>query len=168
MKWLPMSAVLSFTSAGLPLAAGCGAESTPLPVASIPGPTASTGGSTTNDAERPLPQDPAVAWSASSAPVVATATIVGPPGSLFVSEYRVDCSGKGYREKCLQVRQREGQPWQSMSAAHGIEGFRYEDGHKYELKVSFVRVEDGEGTFLLDASRWRLVEVVSDQTMKPP
>lgn len=80
--------------------------------------------------------------------------------TLFVHEARVDCEGEGPR-KCLQVREPGDSEWSYFYST--IEGFDYEEGTRYELRVSVEEVEDppADGSSL----RYVLVEIVSAQKM---
>lgn len=78
--------------------------------------------------------------------------------TLFVHEERVDCEGEGPR-KCLQVRESENDEWTYFYS--NIEGFDYEEGTRYELRVRVEEVPDppADGSSL----RYVLVEIVSQE-----
>lgn len=82
--------------------------------------------------------------------------------TLFVHEARVDCEGEGPR-KCLQVRESESDEWTFFYST--IEGFDYEEGTRYELRVSVEEVPNPPA----DASslRYVLVEIVSQEKVSP-
>jgi hypothetical protein len=82
--------------------------------------------------------------------------------TLFVREMRVDCEGEGPR-KCLQVRESESGEWTLFYSR--IKGFQYEEGTKYELRVSVEKVPKP----MADASSlsYTLVEIVSQQKVAP-
>lgn len=75
---------------------------------------------------------------------------------LFVHQTRVDCVGEGPR-KCLQVRHVESEPWTLFYS--GIQGFTYEEGHTYQLRVEVVN--DPHPPADGSSKRYRLVEIVS-------
>ena len=76
--------------------------------------------------------------------------------TLYVAHFRVDCVGVAPM-KCLQVRETPNAEWRMFY--DGIEGFDYEEGYDYELRVRTEEVENPPA----DASsiRWILEEVVS-------
>lgn len=76
--------------------------------------------------------------------------------TLYVAHFRVDCVGVGPM-KCLQVRETPEAEWRMFYDR--IEGFDYEEGYDYELRVRTEEVENPPA----DASsiRWILEEVVS-------
>ena len=57
----------------------------------------------------------------------------------FVADHRVDCVGSGPM-KCLLVRERPADDWQFFY--NGIEGFHYEEGFEYEIKVRVYGVNN--------------------------
>lgn len=75
---------------------------------------------------------------------------------LFVREVRVDCEGEG-PQKCLQIRASASDPW--LLHYGSIEGFHYEDGYAYELKVVVETITRPPAD--ATSHRYRLVEVVS-------
>lgn len=81
--------------------------------------------------------------------------------TIFVRDKRVDCEGEGPR-LCMQVREAQSEEWTLFYGK--IEGFSYEEGYAYELRVKV----DGAKAPPADApsQRLRLVEVVSKE--KPP
>jgi len=98
-----------------------------------------------------VPPTPSTASTADAASPAAAA-----PSTLFVREVRVDCEGEG-PQKCLQIRASAADPWNLLY--DGIEGFHYEDGNAYELRVSIelVRRPPADAT----SKRYHLVEIVS-------
>lgn len=98
----------------------------------------------------PLPTVPV----APAAPAAASDTPA--PQTLFVHEKRNDCQGEAPM-KCLQVRESQDAPWRNFFGR--IEGFEYEEGNAYELRVEVTPIPDPPA----DASnrRYRLVEIVS-------
>ena len=79
-----------------------------------------------------------------------------------MSATRVDCMGEGPR-KCMQVRESESDPWTMFYDR--IEGFTYEEGHAYELRVALEKTPNppADGSSL----RYRLVEIISKQKVAP-
>ncbi|HEX8227851.1 MAG TPA: DUF4377 domain-containing protein [Chloroflexia bacterium] len=75
--------------------------------------------------------------------------------TVYVGPQRVDCEGMG-PQKCYQVKERLEDPWQFFYDE--IEGFAYEEGYTYELRVEETQVADPPA----DAAsfKWRLLEVV--------
>jgi hypothetical protein len=123
------------------LVVGCGPDATTAP--NVP---ASSGATTTEPG-------PASGPDASSGSADETGT-----KTLFVREVQADCEGEGPR-KCLQVRESESADWMLFYAP--IEGFTYEEGTKYELRVSVEKNPQP----MADASslKYALVEIVSQQ-----
>ncbi|MEJ7735605.1 MAG: DUF4377 domain-containing protein [Polyangiaceae bacterium] len=76
--------------------------------------------------------------------------------TLFVAEALVDCQGEGPM-KCMRVRAADDQPW-SLHYDR-IEGFTYEPGFVYELRVE--RRDVAKPAADAPSSRLRLLEVVS-------
>lgn len=76
--------------------------------------------------------------------------------TLFVRDQRVTCEAEGPRE-CLQVRNTESEEWRNLFAS--IEGFEYEPGNSYELRVEVTPIANPPA----DASslKYKLKEVVS-------
>jgi hypothetical protein len=58
---------------------------------------------------------------------------------LLVNSALVDCVGVGPM-KCMQVRRSAQQPWELFYT--GIEGFTFEPGYQYRLKVRVTPVEN--------------------------
>lgn len=83
--------------------------------------------------------------------------------TIFVREKRVDCEGEGPR-LCLQVRATNSEEWQLFYGR--IEGFSYEEGFLYELRVKVEGVQSppADGS----SQRLHLVEVVSKQKVTTP
>ncbi len=73
-----------------------------------------------------------------------------------VAESRVACVAVGPTE-CLQVRERPDAPWQLFYG--GIEGFVYEPGFRWVLRIAVTPVQDppADGSSLA----YRLLHVVS-------
>jgi heat shock protein HslJ len=81
----------------------------------------------------------------------------GPAGkTIYVAPYQVDCVGVA-PQKCLLVKERPEDDW--TYHYDQIEGFDYEPGYDYELRIQEDNVENPPA----DASsiRWTLIEVVS-------
>ncbi len=91
----------------------------------------------------------------------ATAPDAPEPQTLFVHEKRNDCQGEAPM-KCLQVRESDSDPWRNFFGR--IEGFEYEEGHAYELRVEVTQVAAPPA----DApnQRYRLIEVVSKRKVE--
>jgi hypothetical protein len=103
----------------------------------------------------PVPPDTPV--PSTGAPLVPTAKVAAPAGTtLFVAEALVDCQGEGPM-KCMRVRTSEDQPW-SLHYDR-IEGFTYEPGFVYELRVE--RRDVAKPAADAPSSRYRLLELVS-------
>lgn len=82
--------------------------------------------------------------------------------TFFVHEARVDCEGESPR-RCLQVREPGEEEWSYFYST--IEGFDYEEGTRYELRVLVEPVENppADGSSL----RYELVEIVSAEKVSP-
>jgi hypothetical protein len=129
----------------LALAMGCSStRSTP--------PDAPPGASTTPEST------PTVALSASAVAPAPPASASAPTNvkTLFVDAKKVPCEGEGVTE-CLRVKDGPDAPWQLFYRS--IEGFTYEPGYVYELRVEVADVKRAPA----DASskRTKLVTVVS-------
>lgn len=76
--------------------------------------------------------------------------------TLYVGPYQVDCVGVA-PQKCLLVREKPTDDWTYFYDQ--IQGFEYEPGFEYELRIMEERVENPPA----DASslRWTLLEVVA-------
>ncbi|MDQ5822645.1 MAG: DUF4377 domain-containing protein [Chloroflexota bacterium] len=76
--------------------------------------------------------------------------------TVYVGPQRVDCEGMG-PQKCYQVKERLEDPW--LLFYDEIEGFNYEEGYTYEIRVEETQVADppADGA----SFKWRLLEVVS-------
>jgi Domain of unknown function (DUF4377) len=85
-----------------------------------------------------------------------------PTKTLFVREAFAPCVGEGPM-KCMQVRQSEKDEWTLFYGR--IEGFTYEEGNTYELRVE-VR-ENPNPPAGGSSLRYRLVEVVSKEKVAP-
>lgn len=77
---------------------------------------------------------------------------------IYVGPELVDCVGVA-PQKCLQVKEEPGQDWRLFYGR--IEGFDYEPGYNYTLKIRETKVENPPA----DASslKWTLVEVVGKE-----
>lgn len=108
----------------------------------------------------PAPAEPALASTANDEPPPPTsataATAAAKLETLFVRDQRAACEGEGPRE-CLQVRNSESEEWRNLFAS--IEGFSYEPGNSYELRVEVTPIANPPA----DASslKYALKEVVS-------
>jgi hypothetical protein len=76
--------------------------------------------------------------------------------TLYVNRELVDCEGGAGPQKCLQVRREADKPWELFYG--GIDGFDFEPGFMYEVRVDVTDVDNPPA----DASsrRYSLVEVV--------
>jgi hypothetical protein len=103
----------------------------------------------------PLPRVPVAPASPEAAPDAPE------PQTLFVHEQRNDCQGEAPM-KCLQIRESDSDPWRNFYGR--IEGFEYEEGHAYELRVEVTPVPNPPA----DApnQRYRLIEVVSKRKVE--
>lgn len=74
---------------------------------------------------------------------------------VYVGPQRVDCEGMG-PQKCYQVKERLEDPW--LLFYDEIEGFNYEEGYTYEIRVEETQVADppADGA----SFKWRLLAVV--------
>lgn len=86
-------------------------------------------------------------------------SITEPRERLFtveIAEQQVPCVGM-FPQQCLQVRERSDAPWELFY--DGIEGFTYEPGFRYVLRVAERRIPDppADGSSLA----YRLLRVVS-------
>jgi heat shock protein HslJ len=83
--------------------------------------------------------------------------------TVYVGPYLVDCEGAG-PQKCLLVKEN---PEDEYSLFYDqIEGFDYEEGYEYELRVSEETLQDPPAD--ASAIRWTLIEVVSKTTVGAP
>ena len=100
----------------------------------------------------------AVALLALASVIVAACGPVGGSGekTIYVGPRQVDCVGVA-PQKCLLVKEKPGDDWTMYYDQ--IQGFDYEPGYEYELRIVEEEVENPPA----DASsiRWTLVEVVS-------
>lgn len=100
--------------------------------------------------------------SDSGASEAATTSDGGPANTstktLFVKEALVDCEGEGPMQ-CMQVREGGSDEW--VLFYDRIEGFTYEEGYAYELRVAV----EPRAKPPADASslRYRLLEVVTKE-----
>jgi hypothetical protein len=76
--------------------------------------------------------------------------------TLYINSELLDCEGGAGPQKCMQIRRSPGEHWELFY--DGIEGFEFEPGFTYELRVRATVVDDPPA----DASsqRYVLVEVV--------
>lgn len=79
--------------------------------------------------------------------------------TLEVAPQTVECVGEAV-QRCLQVRESPEEEWRYFYDT--IEGFTYEEGYTYVLRVLRQRVDDppADGSAL----RWRLLEVLSKES----
>ena len=101
-----------------------------------------------------------VACSRNTAPPVEAAAPAGIEKTLFIAPERKPCTGVAPME-CLQVRESPDLAWQYFYSE--IEGFTFEPGFDYELRVREEKVANppADGSSL----RWTLVRVVSKQAV---
>jgi hypothetical protein len=98
--------------------------------------------------------------------VTASCSSITQPGerllTLEVAEQRVACVGT-VPQQCLQVRERSDAPWQLFY--DGIDGFTYEPGFRYVLRVAERRIPDppADGSSLA----YRLLGIVSKTAAAP-
>jgi hypothetical protein len=151
----PLHHLLAAAACALSFAlfAGCGPEASQTSVVAPVTSTPQTMSPTPQDAGGPTPSSSAAADAGPSALVK----------KVLVSEKRADCVGESAR-KCMQVRESESDPWTLFYDR--IEGFTYEEGHRYELRVALESNPNppADGSSL----RYRLVEVISKQKVAPP
>jgi hypothetical protein len=81
---------------------------------------------------------------------------------IFVREKRVDCEGEGPM-LCMQVRNAANEEWTLFYGK--IEGFSYEEGHAYELRVRVdeAKMAPADGP----SQKFKLVEIVSKEKVVP-
>lgn len=79
--------------------------------------------------------------------------------TLYVKESLVDCVG-GAPMKCMQVRDDSNQEWTYFYS--NIQGFNYEPGYRYKLKVKVEDVENPPA----DASSKRYILISIDEKTK--
>lgn len=140
-RWLVLSAVLPVACTS----AASGPTEAPPQTATI---SASASAAPSAPPSTP-PASPSAAPSAAATPR-------GTVKTLFVDAKRVPCEGEGISE-CLRVRESPTGEWTLFYRT--IEGFTFEPGHSYELRVEVSSV----GNVPADASslHHRLVEIVS-------
>lgn len=82
--------------------------------------------------------------------------------TMFVHESMVDCEGVSPM-RCMQVRATDSEDWTWFYDR--IEGFEYEPGYRYELRVEVTDVDNppADGS----SKRYRLVQVVSKKKVEP-
>lgn len=87
----------------------------------------------------------------------------GTEKTLYVGPQLVDCQGVGPM-KCMQVREDPSEEWRLFYDA--IDGFTYEEGFIYTLRVLETKVENppADGSAL----RWQLLELVAKEEAPPP
>lgn len=83
--------------------------------------------------------------------------------TIFVREERVDCEGEGPM-LCMQVREAESEEWTLFYGR--IEGFSYEEGYAYELRVNTEEVKAPPAD--RPSRKVRLVEIVSKTKASKP
>jgi hypothetical protein len=83
--------------------------------------------------------------------------------TLQVASTKVPCTGM-FPTQCLQIRSGPGEPWGLTYG--GIEGFTYEPGYEYTLRVSRRTIANppADGSSVV----YRLVAVLSRQLVTPP
>ncbi len=118
----------------------------------------STGQNGQVDVPPPAPTSSAPSATATASPTN-TASSAAPAGNvktMFVDAKRVACEGEGLTE-CLRTKDAPDASW--LLFYRTIEGFTFEPGHLYELRVEVTEVKGAPA----DASsrRYRLVEIVS-------
>jgi hypothetical protein len=115
-----------------------------------------------NSPEPPVASEPTATPSADDPTPPAGATEPAKVETLFVRDQRVACEAEGPRE-CLQVRSSESEQWRNLFAS--IEGFDYEPGYGYELRVEVTPIANPPA----DAAslKYKLKEVVSKTKTAP-
>ena len=164
MSHLSSGAVAAFGALTLMLAlVAAGACGSPKPPLSTPPEASTTAPAEPVDASAaatPAAEAPAPTSGATTTPLEEVGKENAAPAvqSLFVREQLADCHGEAPM-KCLQVREVATEEWRNLYAP--IEGFEYEPGHAYELRVEVTQVAKppADGSSL----RYRLLEVVSKQ-----
>ena len=81
--------------------------------------------------------------------------------TVFVADHLVPCE-TGTNQKCMLVREKESDAWQNFY--DNIEGFTYEEGFAYQLKVQIEKVSNPEA----DSSdlKYTLLELISKTKTK--
>jgi len=84
------------------------------------------------------------------------ASAAGKNEVLYINNKLVDCVGVG-PQKCMQVRKSPKSEWTLFYG--GIDGFRYEPGYRYKLKVNVSKIKNPP----MDSSslKYSLVKVLS-------
>ncbi|WP_228441024.1 DUF4377 domain-containing protein [Chryseobacterium phosphatilyticum] len=84
-------------------------------------------------------------------------TVAANEKTIIVGPQTVDCSAGAGRMKCMQVKEKASESWTNFYS--NIEGFTYEPGYEYVLKVKTEKIENPPA----DASsiKYTLVEQVS-------
>lgn len=142
------------------LSAGCGREASAPAVTAPATSSAPASPATGSAAPGAVPRDGGGAPSSELATDGGASALVR---TVFVSETRVDCVGEGAR-RCLQVRESESAPWTLFYDR--IQGFAYEEGTRYELRVALESNPNPPAD--APSLRYRLVEIVSKQKITPP
>lgn len=95
--------------------------------------------------------------------VVAAGDIEAAMRRIEIDSRLVDCAGVG-RQRCMRVRDGEDQPWRMFYGS--IEGFTFEPGYRYVLRVEEIAMPNPPA----DASSVRtvLVEQVRKVAVEPP
>ncbi|MFW5741497.1 MAG: DUF4377 domain-containing protein [Myxococcota bacterium] len=98
-------------------------------------------------------------------PIPAAAETNAPPvepepsgRTMYVHEQQVDCQGEGPM-RCMQVREDSDGEWTWFYDS--IEGFEYEEGYRYELRVEVSDVDEPPAGG--SSKRYRLIEIVSKE-----
>lgn len=107
---------------------------------------------------QPKASKPAKPEASSNAPSADTPQPPKTERRLWVDSVRVDCVGSSPR-KCLRVKDAEDAEWSLFYS--DIEGFEYEEGFLYELRVDVTPVESPPAD--VASLRFELVEVVSKE-----
>ena len=78
--------------------------------------------------------------------------------TIFVHDKTVACEGEAPMS-CLQIRETPTGEWEWFYG--NIEGFEYEEGNRYELRVEVKEVDDPPAD--APSIKYRLIEVVSKE-----
>ncbi|MEZ4793778.1 MAG: DUF4377 domain-containing protein [Gelidibacter sp.] len=81
--------------------------------------------------------------------------------TIYVADTMVNCTGAA-AQKCLQIKENEKDNWTNFYSA--IEGFDYEAGYSYKLKVEVSKIENPPAD--APSEKYILVEVL-DKTKTP-
>lgn len=79
--------------------------------------------------------------------------------TLFIASYTQECDAGVMRKQCLLVKENDEEDWTFFY--NNIEGFEYEKGYQYQIKVAVSKVENPP----MDASslNYKLIEVLSKE-----